>query len=99
MGDGWMHAGGDPAGLAEMIGRLAELRRECGRESHPFEVHAASLEGYASDGVQRLEEMGVTDVIVGFRWPYGVEQDNETLQKKVDDINRYADDVIARVRR
>src|SRR5438034_8129538 len=33
MGDGWMHAGGDPAGLAEMIGRLAGLRRECGRES------------------------------------------------------------------
>jgi hypothetical protein len=36
-------------------------------------------------------------VIVGFRWPYGVEHDTETLQKKVDDINRYADEVIARL--
>ena len=57
-----------------------------------------SLDAYTADGVQRLEELGVTDVIVGFRWPYGVEQDTETLQTKVDNLKRFADDVIAKVR-
>ena len=53
----------------------------------PFETHVISLDAYAPDGVQRLEELGVTDVIVGFRWPYGMEQDTETLQTKVDNLN------------
>jgi hypothetical protein len=35
---------------------------------------------------------------VGFRWPYGVEQDTETLATKVDNLKRFADDVIAKVR-
>jgi hypothetical protein len=57
-----------------------------------------SLDAYTPDGVQRLEELGVTDVIVGFRWPYGGEQDTETMQTKVDNLTRFADDVIAKVR-
>jgi hypothetical protein len=48
--------------------------------------------------VRSLEELGVTDVIVGFRWPYVVEQDTETMQTKVDSLRRFADDVIAKVR-
>ena len=64
----------------------------------PFEVHVISVDAYSVDGVRRLEELGVTDVIVGFRWPYGVEQDTETLQTKVDNLRRFADDVIAKVR-
>jgi hypothetical protein len=57
-----------------------------------------SLDAYAPDGVHRLEELGVTDVIVGFRWPYGNEQDTESLSTKVDNLTRFADDVIAKVR-
>ncbi len=57
-----------------------------------------SLDAYTPDGVERLEELGVTDVIVGFRWPYGIEQDTEDLQTKVDNLRRFADDVIAKVR-
>ncbi len=56
-----------------------------------------SLDAYTPDGVRRLEELGVTDVIVGFRWPYGVEQDTEPLTTKVDNLQRFADDVIAKV--
>jgi hypothetical protein len=48
--------------------------------------------------VRRLEELGVTDVIVGFRWPYTVEHDTEPLQTKIDNLRRFADDVIAKVR-
>ena len=35
VGDGWMHAGGDPAELDRLLARLAELRKEYGRENEP----------------------------------------------------------------
>ncbi len=95
MGDGWLHGGGDPADLPGLLSRLGELRAEEGRASEPFEVHVISLDAYTVDGVRRLEDQGVTDVIVGFRWPYGVPQDTETLQTKIDNLRRFADDVVA----
>jgi probable F420-dependent oxidoreductase len=97
-GDGWMHGGGDPGELPALLDRLGELRREHGRDDAPFEVHVISMEAYTPDGVRRLEEIGVTDVIVGFRWPYVVGPDTEPLQDKVDALERFAVDVIAKVR-
>lgn len=96
-GDGWLHGGGDPADLPGLLDRLAILRKEHGTEDKPFEIHVISLDAYTPDGVHRLEELGVTDVIVGFRWPYAVEQDTEPLQTKIDNLRRFADDVIAKV--
>jgi hypothetical protein len=61
-------------------------------------VHAISLEAFSVDGVRRLEEQGVTDVIVGFRWPYTVGPDVEPLQSKLDNLRRFADTVIAGTR-
>jgi probable F420-dependent oxidoreductase len=96
VGDGWMHGGGDPADLPRLLARLAALRKEQGREHEPFEVHVISMDAYTPDGVRRLEDLGVTDVIVGFRWPYVRDQDTETLQHKVDALRRFADDVMAK---
>jgi probable F420-dependent oxidoreductase len=93
-GDGWLHGGGDPADLPGLLERLAELRRQHGTEDKPFEVHVISLDAYTPDGVRRLEELGVTDVIVGFRWPYAAEPDTEELQTKIDNLRRFRDDVI-----
>jgi probable F420-dependent oxidoreductase len=93
-GDGWLHGGGDPADLPGLLTRLSELRRQHGTEATPFEVHVISLDAYSPDGVRRLEELGVTDVIVGFRWPYAVGPDTEDLQTKVDNLRRFRDDVI-----
>ena len=97
-GDGWLHGGGDPADLPGLLDRLAILRKEHGTEGKPFEIHVISADAYTPDGIRRLENLGVTDVIVGFRWPYGVEQDTEPLQTKIDNLRRFADDVIANVR-
>jgi alkanesulfonate monooxygenase SsuD/methylene tetrahydromethanopterin reductase-like flavin-dependent oxidoreductase (luciferase family) len=97
--DGWMHGGGDPSLLAPMLEKLSRFRREAGREADPFEVHVISLDAYSADGIKRLEDQGVTDVIVGFRWPYSVGPDTEPLQTKLDALRRYADTVIAEVRR
>ena len=94
IGDGWMHAGGgDAAALDQLVARLQELRREYGREREPFEIHAISLEAFDLDGVRRLEDLGVTDVIVGFRDMYGKQE--QSLAEKLDLMRMYADRVIA----
>jgi probable F420-dependent oxidoreductase len=96
LGDGWMHAGGDAAELARLLSRLRALRREAGREREPFEIHVIALDAYTPDGVRRLEDQGVTDVIVGFRNAY--EQDTQTLQHKLDALRDFAHRVIAKTR-
>jgi probable F420-dependent oxidoreductase len=96
-GDGWMHAGGDPEELDAMLAKLARLREEEGRTADPFEVHVISLDAYTPDGVKRLEDKGVTDVIVGFRWPYVKGPDREPLVTKVENLERFAATVIAKV--
>jgi alkanesulfonate monooxygenase SsuD/methylene tetrahydromethanopterin reductase-like flavin-dependent oxidoreductase (luciferase family) len=95
--DGWLHGGGDPADLPGLLERLGRLREEEGTEDRPFEVHVISLDAYSLEGIHRLEEQGVTDVIVGFRWPYAVGPDTEELQTKLDNLRRFADDVISKV--
>jgi len=97
LGDGWMHAGGDPAEMEKMISRIHQLRREYGRDRLPFEIHVISFDGYTVDGVKKLEEMGVTDVIVGFRNAYQMEQDTETVDQKVAAINWYSNEIIAKL--
>jgi hypothetical protein len=91
-----MHGGGDPEDLPRLLDRLAEFRRAEGTYGQPFEIHVISMEAYTVDGVRRLEEQGVTDVIVGFRWPYVTGPDTEPLSAKLDHLRRYADTVIAK---
>ncbi|MFR9749949.1 TIGR03619 family F420-dependent LLM class oxidoreductase [Nocardia sp. 004] len=97
-GDGWMHAGGDGAELDRLLAELKVLRAEYGTRKD-FEVHVISLDGFTTDGVKRLEDKGVTDVIVGFRVPYTTEQDTEPLETKIAHLSRFAEEVIAKVDR
>jgi len=97
--DGWLHGGGDPADLPGLLEKLSRLREEAGTADRPFEVHVISLDAFSMDGIRRLEEQGVTDVIVGFRWPYEVGPDTEPLQAKLDSLRRFAETVIAKVER
>lgn len=94
LGDGWMHAGGDQTQLEKWIKQLAELRREYGRDKEPFEIHVISLLGFTVDGARRLEDLGVTDAIVGFRNVY--EKDTLTLQNKIDAMNAFAANVVSK---
>jgi probable F420-dependent oxidoreductase len=96
--DGWMSAGTTDEELDRNLARLAELRREAGREDAAFEVHAPSIDGFSPDGVRRLEARGVTDVIAGFRDPYTNDADTQSLQEKIDALRWYADEVIDKVR-
>lgn len=96
IGDGWMHAGlGDGSDLGAHLRRLHELRVEAGREREPFEIHVISYDAYTVDGIKRLEDLGVTDAIVGFRDPYTMP--DGPLQPKIDALRGFADTVIAAV--
>jgi probable F420-dependent oxidoreductase len=94
IGDGWMHGGGSHEELVKLLARLREVRAELGRAREPFEVHVISMEAYSLDGVRRLEDLGVTDVIVGFRKAY--EADTMPLEQKLAAIRRYGEKIIAR---
>lgn len=93
--DGWMHGGGDADELDRLLARLTQLRTEEGK-SGPFEIHVISIDGFTVDGVKRLEDKGVTDVIVGFRVPYILGADTEPLDDKIRNLERFAEHVIAK---
>ena len=97
--DGWMHGGGDlgdPEALDRLINRLKKFREEEDRTG-PFEIHVMSLDAYSPDGIKRLEDKGVTDVMVGFRIPYVVGPDTQPLDSKIRKLERFAENVIAKV--
>src|SRR5262252_6666389 len=91
LGDGWLHGGGELAELPGLLARLAGHRRAAGTDGRPFEVHVISADGYTVDGVRRLADQGVTDVIIGFRWPYHTGPDTEPLADKLTKLRRYAE--------
>ena len=99
LGDGWLPAGLSREDLQAALDRIAEMRKEYERDHLPFVVHAICADAFTADGVRRLADMGVTHAVGGFSSfnPYGVEADRESLQDKVDALNRYADEVIAKV--
>lgn len=94
--DGWMHGGGtDSEELDRLIARVKKYREEEGRTG-PFEIHVISMDAYTVEGIKRLEDKGVTDVIVGFRYPYISGPDTEPLDKKIRHLERYAEKVISK---
>ena len=98
--DGWMHGGGgSPAELDALLTKLAAFRADTERPvgAPAFEVHVISMDAYTVDGVKRLADKGVTDVIVGFRYPYIKGNDTEPLDNKVANLEKFAEKVIAKV--
>ena len=96
-GDGWMHGGGPGEELDALLDKIAAIRKAEGKENDPFEIHVISMDAYTVDGIKRLEDKGITDVIVGFRLPYIIGNDTEPLQKKIDHLNWYGENIIAKI--
>jgi hypothetical protein len=94
--DGWMHGGGDAEELDHLIAKLNRFREEQG-QTGPFEIHVISVDAFSLDGIKRLEDKGVTDVIVGFRVPYITGPDTEPLADKIRNLEWFAEKVIAKV--
>jgi alkanesulfonate monooxygenase SsuD/methylene tetrahydromethanopterin reductase-like flavin-dependent oxidoreductase (luciferase family) len=96
--DGWMHGGGDPEELDALIAKLNQFRDEAGTaDAEDYQIHVISIDAYTADGIKRLEDKGVTDVIVGFRIPYIMGQDTEPLDAKIRNLEMFAENVIAKL--
>ena len=93
VGDGWMCAGADLAQLEAYIGRINQLRGEYGTLDRAFRVFTTGQDAFSNEGIARLEALGVTDVIIGFRNVYEMEPD-KTLEEKIGMLQWYANEFI-----
>lgn len=91
--DGWMCAGLEMDQLASHITRINEFRDEYGTSSRPFRVYTTGANAFTKEGISQLEDIGITDVIIGFRNVYECEPDS-TLEEKIGQLNWYASEFI-----
>ncbi|MFP5255082.1 MAG: TIGR03619 family F420-dependent LLM class oxidoreductase [Acidimicrobiia bacterium] len=92
--DGWVSDLHTLEELQEICARLDRYRAEAGREDRPFAVYASVRDAWDLDGYRRAAEAGVTHLVT-MPWLFyaGAEAD---LTEKVEGIQRFAEDVIAR---
>ena len=93
VGDGWMCAGADLEQLGAYIRRIGELREEFGTAQRPFKIFTTGQDAFTREGIAQLEEIGVTDVIIGFRNVYEMEPD-KSLEEKFAMLQWYAGEFI-----
>lgn len=96
LGDGWIGTGQTPDEALALLGRLAELRREAGRASQPFEAIVPLTTPPDADTIARLAAAGMTATTA---WPflYTLGPGSTAAQKR-DAMLRYGDEVIAKLR-
>ncbi len=95
--DGFMYAGGGSEQLKPMLDKINAYRAEAGTAGRPFRIFATEMGEITVDTVKRMSDLGVTDMPVVFRNLYVREEDTQSLQKKYDDMARFADNVIAKI--
>jgi len=93
LGDGWVSDLQSAEDIVHSIGRIQEWRKELGRQNQPFDVMATPNDVYDVDGYKRLEDAGVSHILT-MPWPFYHGETND-LEKKIDGVKRYADDVIS----
>jgi len=93
LGDGWLTDLQPAAEIVASIGRIRALRREYGRDALPFDVMATPMDAFGADAYRRLEEQGVTHILMQ---PWQIYfPGTQELEKKKESIRRFADEVIA----
>jgi alkanesulfonate monooxygenase SsuD/methylene tetrahydromethanopterin reductase-like flavin-dependent oxidoreductase (luciferase family) len=97
MHDGFMFAGGPTDMLAGMVAAIDGYRSQFGTSSKPFRLFATAMGAVTLDTVKVMQDLGVTDMPVAFRNLYAVEEDSQPLSAKLDDLKRFADEVIAKL--
>ncbi len=87
--DGWMCAGANLAELTRYIETITQYREESGTADKPYKIYTTGQDAFTLEGIAKLEEIGVTDVIIGFRDVYNMEPDKE-LPEKIQLLQWYA---------
>lgn len=92
LGDGWLGAGNTLDEVAEILGDLARLRREAGRESEPFETVVPLVTPPDFDSLRRLSDLGATGTV---HYPFDYTAGPQaTLEQKLDVMKRFGEEVI-----
>jgi probable F420-dependent oxidoreductase len=94
LGDGWVTDLQTSADIIECIERIKTWRREYGRDHLPFDVMATPSDAWTVEGYTRLADAGVTHILT-MPWPF-YHGETDDLDKKIDSVKRYADDIISR---
>lgn len=94
LGDGWVTDLQSSEEIVDCIGRINRWREEYGRADRPFAVMATPSDAWDVDGYKRLRDAGVTHILT-MPWPFYYGETDE-LEKKIDGVKRYADDIISR---
>lgn len=94
LGDGWVSDLQTSDEIIDAVVKLRRWRSEFGRDSTPFEVMATPSDAFDVDGYKRLEDNGVTHILT-MPWPF-YHGDTGDLEKKIDGVKRYADDIISK---
>jgi probable F420-dependent oxidoreductase len=95
LGDGWISDIHTTEELRGIVAKIREHRREAGREG-TGEIVAAASDAFGVDGYRRLEEIGVT-TLQTMPWLFYGGQ-TEVLDRKLEGLRRFADDVISKLR-
>ncbi|MGI9288991.1 MAG: TIGR03619 family F420-dependent LLM class oxidoreductase [Pseudomonadales bacterium] len=93
LGDGWACAGAETHEVESYIKRINQLREEYGTTEKDFRFWTAGQDAFSADGIERLESIGVTDVVIGFRDPFAGQPDN-LLEEKINMLEWYAGEFI-----
>lgn len=92
VGDGWLGAGNTPEEAEAILGDLARLRAEAGRQSEPFDAVVPLVAPADFDTLRRLSDCGATGTVhYPFRYSVGP---HSSLAAKLDVMKRYGDEVI-----
>ena len=94
LGDGWVTDLQTSDEIIQSIARIRQWRQEYEREDKPFEIMATPSDAWDVDGYKRLADAGVNHILT-MPWAF-YHGETEELDKKIDGVKRYADDIISR---
>jgi probable F420-dependent oxidoreductase len=93
--DGWVTDLQSSEEIITCIKKISAYRKEYGRETEPFEIMATPSDAYTIDGYRKLEDAGVTHILTQ-PWPF-YHGETDDIEKKIDGVERYAEDIILKM--
>jgi probable F420-dependent oxidoreductase len=93
LGDGWLSDLQPTAEILRSVDKIHQYRATAGRSHLPFEVMASPSDAWELEGYQRIRDGGVTHLLT-MPWIF-YHGENPSLEKKIDGIKRFAEDIIA----
>jgi alkanesulfonate monooxygenase SsuD/methylene tetrahydromethanopterin reductase-like flavin-dependent oxidoreductase (luciferase family) len=95
LGQGWMGTGQTPDEAIAYCGKLAELRKQAGREREPFETIVPLVVPPELDLLQRLEAEGMTSTSC-YPFTYTIGPRSTAAQKR-EHMLRFGESLIAKL--